>query len=182
MEPEITVDSFAGIWDYLTDSDRSYIRDVLERGGPGLISPIIAMAKDRMVMARISSVYPMDPPLEGVPAMEDETTMKQEVAKFREALEWIRDQTSETNDGCVCLEVHDRACEVLGDLKFVYLVEYHSDIVSASSSFEGARVRAENERGDRMMVRDYDPGQDLHPLWCCGEKTNYWIRRVRLED
>ncbi len=114
--------------------------------------------------------------------MDNEIMLEQEVAKLREALEWIRDQTSETNNGCVCVEVHDRACEALGELKFVYLVEHNCGIISASSSFEGARVLAGKRYGDRMMVRDYDPGQDLHPLWGCGEETHYWIRRVRLED
>jgi hypothetical protein len=74
--------------------------------------------------------------------VDNEIMLEQEVAKLREALEWIRDQTSETNNGCVCVEVHDRACEALGELKFVYLVEHNCGIISASSSFEGARVLA----------------------------------------
>ncbi len=114
--------------------------------------------------------------------MDNEIMLEQEVAKLREALEWIRDKTSETNDGCVCLEVHDRACEALGELKFVYLVEYLCKVISSSSSFEGARVLAGKRYGDRLMVRDYDASNDLHQLRCGGEETHYWIRRVRLED
>jgi len=114
--------------------------------------------------------------------MDDGITVEQEVAKLREALEWIREQTSETNDGCVCLEVHDRACEALGELKFVYLVEHNCGIISASSSFEAARVWTENQYGNRLGVRDYDASRDLHQLRCGGEETHYWIRRVRLED
>jgi len=114
--------------------------------------------------------------------MDDGITVEQEVAKLREALEWIREQTSGENDCCVCPEVHDKAGEVLGQWKYVYLVEYLCKVISSSSSFEGARVLAGKRYGDRLMVRDYDASNDLHQLRCGGEETHYWIRRVRLED